>query len=126
MKLFKQNKCKQHSILLVEDDSTCRLLMSSILKGNNYIVFEAVNGKDALSIYKKHAPDLLLTDVNMPEMNGIELIKNIRESNLHLPIIVMSVEQQSLRMGEEAGANMTFLKMIAVPVLLNMIGSLLL
>jgi len=126
MKLFEQSKCLQASILLVEDDPTCRYLLSSMLHEKNNIVHEAANGKDALTIYKKHAPDLLLTDVDIPEMNGVELITVIRESNTHIPIVVMSAEPESLRLGESAGANMSFIKMISMPVLLNLVGSLLL
>lgn len=126
MKQSGQDNGQQNSILLVDDDCIFRQIVFLILQNNNFIVHEAVNGKDALSIYKSHAPDLVLTDVNMPEMDGVELTAKIRESNLHIPIIVMSADEENFVTAEKVGANMTFSKSNELPLLLGIVGAFLL
>lgn len=125
MKQSGQDNGEQNSILLVDDDCIFRQIIFLILQKNNYIVHEAVNGKDAFSIYKSHAPDLVLTDVNMPEMDGVELTAKIRESNQHIPIIVMSADEENFEAAEKVGANITFPKLNELHIILDIIGVLL-
>jgi CheY-like chemotaxis protein len=126
MKQSGQDNGEQHSILLVDDDVLMRQFLSFLLLEGNYIVHEAINGKEALSIYNRHAPDLVLTDVDMPEINGVELTALIRQSNPNIPVIVMSANQKNLRLAEDVGANMTILKPINISFILNIIADFLL
>jgi len=78
------------SILLAEDDENVRNSFKKVLLLYVKEVYEACDGEKAFEIYKKHSPDILITDVKMPKLNGLELIKKIRTENKTLPIIVTS------------------------------------
>jgi len=71
-----------HKILIVDDDSdTLAILRNHILvSGNNYILYQALKGNVAIRIAEKELPDLIITDWEMPEMNGIELIKLLKKN----------------------------------------------
>ena len=62
-------------VVLAEDDAHILRVVSIWLKQNHHTVFEATNGRQALSLVLEHRPDILITDVNMPVMDGIELVK---------------------------------------------------
>ena len=66
------------NILAVDDSASMRQMVAFALKGAGYGVIEAVDGKDALEKAKTGAADVVLTDVNMPNMDGIELIRQLR------------------------------------------------
>jgi len=72
--------CRQPdaTIVLAEDDAGLSQHISEILS-EKYRVLAAPNGKEALDLARKHLPDLLVTDLEMPEMNGIELTKAFRK-----------------------------------------------
>jgi DNA-binding response OmpR family regulator len=77
-------------VLLIEDDAGVRATISSMLRRAGYEVVEAVNGYDGMDALRTEAVDLVLTDVVMPEQEGIETIRQIREITSDLPIIAMS------------------------------------
>ncbi len=77
-------------ILVVDDKVNIRMVLKGILENSGYSVTEAENGKSALSSIEKSVPDLVLTDLKMDEMNGIELTKKIKEKYLNLPVIIMT------------------------------------
>ena len=87
-----QDKEEQNYILVAEDDSDVALLITRILKNEGYNFRWAKNGKEALEIISTEQPQLVITDIMMPQMDGLELIKAIRadESTSHIPIIVVS------------------------------------
>ena len=78
------------SILFVEDQKETRIGISEMLKRRFSTVFVAENGKDALEIYKKHKPDLVLSDVQMPFMDGLQLAEKIKEINPNAKVIMMT------------------------------------
>lgn len=80
------------AILVVDDSLTTRSLERSVLEAHGYEVLLAVNGKEALDQLRKHAVNLVITDIAMPEMDGFELLERIRaDKNLEkLPVIVVS------------------------------------
>ena len=82
----------QNYILVAEDDSDVAMLITRILKNEGYNFRWAKNGKEALEITSLKQPQLIITDIMMPEMDGLELIKAIRadENTSHIPIIVVS------------------------------------
>jgi YesN/AraC family two-component response regulator len=75
-------------ILVVDDSMDSRIYVSSIL--SDYNVLEAKSGEDALSIIAKENIDLLITDYNMPQMDGFELVSEIKERNYEFPIIIIT------------------------------------
>ena len=78
-------------VIIVDDNKPCREIIKKIIEGNSTIkVIEATNGKQALNLLQNNPFDLLITDVRMPEMNGIELIDKLRERGSSIPIIVFS------------------------------------
>jgi len=81
---------KNIKILYAEDESSLREITLNILKGFTKAQFVATNGLEGLELFKKHQEDidLIITDVNMPQMNGLEMIKEIKRINPNIPIIV--------------------------------------
>lgn len=77
-------------ILIVDDDDMLRTYVKELLKLNNYKVSEAANGKLGLKEFCENQPDLVITDIIMPEMEGISFIRKLREQNSDIPIIAMT------------------------------------
>ena len=69
----------KNKILLVDDEPDILEFMEYNLKKENYQVFTAMNGKEALVLAKKEKPDLIILDIMMPEMDGIETCRTLRE-----------------------------------------------
>lgn len=82
------------TILIVDDLCSARMVVREILKQAGYLVTEAENGKIALRLAQERSFDLVITDINMPVMGGIELIKKLRNlDEYHLtPIFVLTTE----------------------------------
>ncbi len=95
-------------ILAVDDSKSLRMMVSYTLKEAGYEVMEAVDGVDALSTAKEKEFDLAITDVNMPNMDGITLVKELRAlpQYKHKPILVLTTESgdDRKREGRAAGA----------------------
>lgn len=81
---------KNSSILLAEDEENLRNSFKKVLLLYVKEVFTAANGEEAFELYQNHRPDIVITDVKMPKLNGLELIKKIRQENQETPIIVTS------------------------------------
>src|SRR5690606_19223365 len=81
---------KQLSILVVDDDDSFRQVTRHTLEARGLKVFDASNGKEAISILGVEAIDLILTDIRMPEMHGIELLHYCRKSFAAIPIVLMT------------------------------------
>lgn len=96
------------TILTVDDSASIRQMVAFTLKNEGYQVVEAVDGVDALSKLKQQPADMVLTDLHMPNMNGIELIKQVRSdpSFRFIPIIFLTTESQAEKKqeGKAAGA----------------------
>ncbi|MBU7592229.1 response regulator [Metabacillus halosaccharovorans] len=94
-------------ILIVDDAKFMRMTLSNILKkANHVIVGEAENGIQAVELFKKEKPDLVTLDITMPEKNGIEALKEIKQQYLDAKIIMCSAMGQQKMVVEaiEAGA----------------------
>ena len=78
------------TILLIDDDGLFRALVASTLEKAGHYVLQAKNGRDGLSLYHKFSPDLVLTDIFMPEMDGIELTIALLKLSPAPHIIAMS------------------------------------
>lgn len=82
------------SILVVEDDRTLNRMICGKLKREDYQVFSAMDGTEALSVMDKEHIDLIISDVMMSHMDGYTLIKELRRANYHLPILMITVKGQ--------------------------------
>lgn len=95
-------------ILIVDDSASMRQMVSFTLKGAGYEVTEAVDGKDALGKLAGLPFQMIVTDLNMPVMDGIELIRAVRTGAAYkfIPIIMLTTESQESRKqeGKTAGA----------------------
>lgn len=80
-------------ILVVDDDRHTRMLIEAILKAENYTVYTADNGVSALKVMDKEHIDLVVLDIMMPQMDGYEFTKALRESDNNLPILMVSAKQ---------------------------------
>lgn len=78
------------SVLFVEDNDTLRVLYSKLLSKRVAQVFTGENGQIGLDMYIQHKPDLVLTDISMPIMDGLQMIKLIKEITPDLKVVVMS------------------------------------
>lgn len=98
---------KKLSAMVVEDESVANELLSSTFKNFFYEVSSAFNGKEALKLYDEQHPDIIFIDIIMPEMDGIELSRKIRELNPNQIIIVISASNDIQKISEsiEIGVN---------------------
>lgn len=77
-------------ILIIDDDTPVRTTLRRVLERDAHVVLEAPNGKEALKVVEREPCELVITDINMPEMDGIELIVTLVERWPSLPIIAIS------------------------------------
>jgi two-component system cell cycle sensor histidine kinase/response regulator CckA len=98
-------------VLVVDDDVTTRAAMRRVLEHQGYSVIVAEDALDALRMLERtHVPvDLLVTDVQMPGMNGDMLVARVRESWPDLPVIFVSGEPSNARLVQETGGDVQFL-----------------
>ena len=80
----------QHTLLLVDDDALIRRSLSTVLRLEGYEVLEAAGGNDAIDILSKESPDLVITDFNMPAINGLQLLREIQSRKPELPVILIT------------------------------------
>ncbi len=78
-------------ILIVEDDTSSRIFLENMLAENGYQYRSAINGLDGLSVFKEFQPDLVISDIQMPVMDGLEMIEKIFEQNPETIIIITTV-----------------------------------
>jgi two-component system chemotaxis response regulator CheY len=95
-------------ILTVDDSAAMRQMVEVTLSSAGYEVLQARDGREALALAGKNNVDLVIADINMPEMDGIELVRELRalESYKHTPVLVLTTESSAERkkQGREAGA----------------------
>ncbi len=77
-------------ILVVDDETILRKGITTFLQSQGYAIDEASNGKEALEKINKYKIDLVISDVQMPELNGIELLKKLRDKKIFIPFIVIT------------------------------------
>lgn len=119
-----QKTTKEHKILVVEDNYDFRNYLQSILEGQ-YEVILAKNGKEGLKVLKKEMPDLIISDIMMPEMNGLEFVNSLRSKKRyqHLPVIFLSAknEEKDVETGLSTGADVYLAKPVRSSILLTQI-----
>lgn len=106
-----------YRILVVDDDRANRFIMQSFLERSGYKVSTAADGNEAVACYKTHSPHLILMDLDMPELDGLEATREIRrleeaEQRPRVPIIAFSgyLQEVQMRQCREAGMDDGMLK----------------
>ena len=96
-------------ILLVDDSKTMLMSMEGVLKRAGYEVASSVSGEDAVTKIGSFMPDLMITDLNMPGMDGISLIKKVKSmaSMRFKPILMLTTESQQAKRDEAKAAGAT-------------------
>lgn len=114
-------------ILIAEDESAIREGLVALLESEGYTVRAAVDGEEALLLFREHRPDLVLLDVMMPKRNGYAVCSEIRSSNQDVPILFLTAkdgDSDELR-GLTLGADDYISKTSSQPVLLARIAAVL-
>lgn len=92
---MKTSTLENINLLYVEDDDTTRETITRLLKLSMKNVYTVTNGKEALAFLKKNEIDIIITDIKMSEMNGLEFSKVLKNNNIEIPIIVTSAYTQT-------------------------------
>ncbi|GIP01570.1 MULTISPECIES: response regulator [Paenibacillus] len=106
------SKESKHKVLIVDDQNGIRILLVEVFSSEGYETFQAANGKAALEIVKMHAPDLVLLDMKIPGMDGLEILKHIKQMNPDIKVIMMTAygELDMIKEATDLGALMHFTK----------------
>jgi CheY-like chemotaxis protein len=113
-------------LMVVDDDAVARQTMEDILTDEGYEVIVAYDGRDASEQLTRRVPQLLLTDLEMPELNGERLIAHVRASHPRLPILVLTSRHviDARREAERLGVSGYINKPIEIDTLLSAIAAL--
>lgn len=101
-------------ILIIDDIEFTRNTIGKMLTRNGYEIIEAANGKEGIKMVEEHTPDLVLTDILMPEMEGLETIQTLKRNQPQLPIIAITGSTDSpflqiaMKFGAAQGLNKPF------------------
>ena len=110
---------KPATILIIEDHTSVRRLLAHVLKEAGYEVCEAADGREGLEQFRAQSVDLVITDLEMPEMTGLELILELTRTFLNVKVIAMSgMSAEDLPKARLMGARQTFPKPLDLPALL--------
>jgi DNA-binding NtrC family response regulator len=114
-------------ILLIDDDATIRRMLRVVLEREGHEVREASNGRDALRLERESPADLVITDIFMPEMDGVELILALRRHAPNLKVIAMSgggdtKQTEVLDVAQPFGAFASIHKPFALDEMLTIVG----
>ena len=114
-------------ILIVDDSSTMRESLDLVLSSAGYEVDAAINGVEGLKFYtEKKDYMLVITDVNMPEMNGLDLLSNIRKLSKDIPVVVLTTEteKEKIDLAKSLKANAWIIKPFKPNDLLSVVSKL--
>jgi CheY-like chemotaxis protein len=117
-------------ILLIDDNPKIQALFSQLLAGMGHEIIRASNGKQGLQLIDESRPDLVITDIMMPEVDGLELLMHLRNTHDSVPVIAISGGMRALPVNflEQArlfGARYVFEKPVPLDVLRNAVTELL-
>lgn len=101
-----------NKILIVDDQYGIRILLNEVFQREGYVTYQAANGMQALEIVRKHHPDLVLLDMKIPGMDGIEILKRLKDIDPDIKVIIMTAygELDMIQETKELGALMYFAK----------------
>ncbi len=114
-------------ILVVEDDQMLREVVVAVLKEEEYLVQETGNGEEGLYLASQGVHDLLILDIMLPEISGLEIVKSLRSQNMLVPILLLTAKDsvQDKVIGLNSGADDYLVKPFAIPELLARVQALL-
>ncbi len=117
-------------VLVVEDDSQYRRLLKEVLENFGYEVLTTANGKEALQVFQEQMPKLVITDIIMPEKEGIETIRELRKLAPNVKIIAVSgggigSADIYLKIAKSVGADRTIEKPMVIDELISTVRELL-
>ena len=114
-------------VLVIDDDIKLLKMLKRTLVFENLDVLTATNGREALEVVQQEAPDLLIVDWMMPEMDGLELIQHLRDANNHMPILMLTARDavENRVFGLESGADDYLVKPFAPAELVARVHALL-
>ena len=96
-------------IVVMEDDAATRMLVASVLKKDGYDVMSADNGVEGLALVRAHKPDLVISDIQMPVMDGFAMLQQLRNdpSIEAIPVVLLTSlqERAHMRIGMTSGAD---------------------
>ncbi|POR24399.1 response regulator [Paenibacillus polymyxa] len=103
---------EKKKVLIVDDQNGIRILLMEVFGSEGYETFQAANGKIALEIVEKEPPDLVLLDMKIPGMDGLEILKHLKTMNPDIKVIMMTAcgELDMIKEATELGALMHFTK----------------
>lgn len=103
---------EKKKVLIVDDQVGIRVLLVEVFSAEGYETYQASNGKSALEIVREKRPDLVLLDMKIPGMDGLEILKHIREYDPSIKVIMMTAygELAMIRKATDLGALMHFTK----------------
>jgi two-component system response regulator (stage 0 sporulation protein F) len=110
------------TILVIDDEEIIRVLLRSALEEAGYEVTEAANGREGLELYRQRPIHLVITDILMPEMNGLDMLLELTREFLDAKVIAVSgagEERNVLDVAKLLGARQTFRKPFNIPDLLG-------
>ena len=113
------------SILVAEDDEVSRLYLTTLLRRENWDIDEAANGREAVDLFRQGDYDLILMDISMPGLDGVQAAKTIRETNSAIPILAITAHGEGELQEEfrQAGMNDVLRKPIHDDFLIGKIRS---
>lgn len=102
----------KRKVLIVDDQNGIRVLLMEVFNNEGYHTFQASNGKLALEIVRTESPDLVLLDMKIPGMDGLEILKHIKQINSDIKVIMMTAygELDMIKEATDLGALMHFTK----------------
>ena len=114
-------------ILLVDDEVDFLQLLKARLEANGYNVVTAMNAQEALVKFKREKPDALILDIMMPEINGLEVLKEIREKDQKLPVFIITAfsNEERFKLANQFNASGFILKTSDLQAEINNINSVL-
>ncbi|MBL8728696.1 MAG: response regulator [Planctomycetes bacterium] len=99
----------QHTILVVDDEPFICRSLTFVLRKDNYRVFEARNGEEALAMIREQRPDLVFLDVMMPKINGFQVTEQVRAdptlAGVKIILLTAKGQESDREVGKQAGAN---------------------
>ena len=105
----------KNKVLIVDDSLSVRVMLREILEMNGYDVLEASNGEEGMRTFKQHPIDLVITDIVMPDKEGLDVVRELKQISTHVKIIAISggglvSPENYLRLAKAFGAHETFIK----------------
>ena len=115
------------NILVVEDDQALRKLFCTVLSKNGFAYFEAKDGLEAWDVLEKQYIDLIISDIMMPNMDGYELVKGLRENGYRMPVLMITAKDtfEDMENGFSAGTDDYMVKPVNVNEMILRVNALL-